>query len=210
MIEKTNATIPTKGQFTVACQNINGSAYLIDTIIKPSHNAGLVFNGLRTQVADTLPYPWHRRILAKVFLTSVVGTAEACQVIPIKSTNTQSMRRVYLQDFVIDPLLTEAFHNPSIVFYEDEPFDPLTHLSTTSHENGLPLTTLKWDRVVVIRKTFCKTKIAWWLICLLIISPALGAVILFCTHNAEVGIAVSAGVFALATFVQGTIACLQG
>jgi len=64
--------------------------------------------------------------------------------------------------------------------------------------------------VIVIRKILDKAKIALLLIFMLIISPGLGLVAGFCTHKAEVGIAVSAGVFALASLLQGLAAWFHG
>lgn len=60
--------------------------------------------------------------------------------------------------------------------------------------------------VLVIRRVINKTKVAWLLIILLVLSPGLGLIVGLCTHKAEVGIAVSAGVFALAAFLQGLAA----
>ena len=48
------------------------------------------------------------------------------------------------------------------------------------------------------------------LILLLFFSPALGIGVGICSHDADVGIAVSAGVFAVASFVQGLVVWVQG
>ena len=66
------------------------------------------------------------------------------------------------------------------------------------------------QKVIVIKQVIDKAKVAWLLILLLFLSPVLGIGVGICSHNAEVGIAVSAGVFALASFVQGLVAWIQG
>ena len=48
------------------------------------------------------------------------------------------------------------------------------------------------------------------LILLLFLSPVLGLGAGICSRNAKVGFAVSASVFALASFVQGLVAWIQG
>ena len=64
--------------------------------------------------------------------------------------------------------------------------------------------------VIVISSVLNKTRIAWLLIFLLIISPSLGLIVGLLSHNAATGIAVSAGIFALASFLQGLAAWFQG
>ena len=55
--------------------------------------------------------------------------------------------------------------------------------------------------VMVIRHILDKKKVAWLLTSLLVLSPGLGIIAGLCTHNVDVGISVSAGVFALASFL---------
>ena len=137
--------------------------------------------------------------------------------------------RLYLQDFIPDPLLTEALHNPNLLF---PPGDALRCLNLPGPQqpinihppayqpsqasianDGVPtknLTVTDNQSIIVIKRVLDKTKIAWLLTSLLLLSPTLGLIIGVCSHDAEVGIAISAGVFALATFVQGLIAWVQG
>ena len=56
---------------------------------------------------------------------------------------------------------------------------------------------------MVIRRILDKKKVAWLLTSLLVLSPGLGTLVGLCTQKVDVGIAVSAGVFALASFLQG-------
>ena len=129
------------------------------------------------------------------------------------------LSRLYLQDFIPDPLLTEALHNPHLLFHPgDNPryinhFGPQQPSQASIANDGLPtrnLTDTDNQSIIVIKRVLDKPKIAWLLTSLLLLSPTLGLIIGVCSHNAEVGIAISAGVFALATFVQGLVAWGQG
>ena len=66
------------------------------------------------------------------------------------------------------------------------------------------------QEIIIVKRIIDRAKVAWLLTSLLLLSPTLGLIVGVCAHNAEVGIAISAGVFALATFVQGLIAWVQG
>ena len=115
--------------------------------------------------------------------------------------------RVYLHDFTKDIILTEAFSNPRIVFRSTDTGLQRSLLDTPSvraHED------LKGQEIIVIRQIIDKANVARVLILLLIASPGLGIAIGLCSHSADVGIAASAGIFALASFIQGLIAWLQG
>lgn len=115
--------------------------------------------------------------------------------------------RVYLRDFAEDIILTEAFNNPRIVFHSTNTRHERSLLDTSSiraHED------LRGQEIIVIRQIMDKANVAWVLILLLIASPGLGIAIGLCSHSADVGVAASAGIFALASFIQGLVAWLQG
>ena len=63
--------------------------------------------------------------------------------------------------------------------------------------------------VIVIDRELDKLKVVWLLSPLLVVSPGLGLVIGLRSHNAEVGLAVSAVIFALASCFQGVVAWLN-
>ena len=115
--------------------------------------------------------------------------------------------RVYLRDFTKDIILTEAFNNPKIVFRSTDPGHESNLLDTPSiqaHEDP------RGQEIIVIRQVLDKANVAWVLILLLMTSPGLGIAIGLGSQSADVGIAASAGIFALASFIQGLIAWLQG
>ena len=115
--------------------------------------------------------------------------------------------RVYLRDFTKDIVLTEALNNPRVVIRSTNSAPERSLLDTASIRNHEDL---RGQEIIVIRQIIDKANIARVLILLLIASPGLGIAIGLCSHNADAGIAASAGVFALASFTQGLIAWLQG
>ena len=137
--------------------------------------------------------------------------------------------RIHLGDFTLDPLLTEALHNPhlllSSVYYplgidnvgslpglNNKEFDHLPKAICSNADDKASRTCSEPDdqEIVVVRRVIDRAKVAWLLILLLFFSPTLGIGVGVCSHNADVGIAVSAGIFALASFVQGLVAWVQG
>ena len=115
--------------------------------------------------------------------------------------------RVYLRDFTKDIILSEAFYNPRVVFRSSNSEHNRSVLNSPSIRNHEEL---RGEDIIVIRQINDKANVARVLILLLITSPGLGIVIGLCSHNADAGIAASAGIFALASFTQGLIAWLQG
>ena len=72
------------------------------------------------------------------------------------------------------------------------------HISiNASSDHGL----MEGQNVILIRRVLDKWMIAWVLIGLLLISPGLGIATGICSHRLDVGVAVSAGLFALASFL---------
>ena len=137
--------------------------------------------------------------------------------------------RVHLRDFTLDPLLTEALYNPhlllrsvaypldidnvgSLPVLNNKESDHLPEDICSNADDKPPSTCIEPDdqEIIVIRRVIDRAKVAWLLILLLFFSPTLGIAVGVCSHNADVGIAVSAGIFALASFVQGLVAWVQG
>ena len=120
-----------------------------------------------------------------------------------------SCRRVHLCDFEHDWLLTEVFHDPDLFPYRilhhgGDSWSAMTPL--TQHHQGI----LPGARVFVIRRVLDKGKVARLLITLLVVSPGFGILVGICSRSAGAGIAVSAGIFALASFIQGLTAWVVG
>ncbi len=115
--------------------------------------------------------------------------------------------RVYLEDYSHDWSLTEAFYDPYTILHDITYVADNDRFSIKPSSFGSKHST---QNVIVIRTIVNKTKIAWILILLLTISPGLGVGIGIYTRKAEVGVAVSAGVFALASFLQGLAAWFHG
>lgn len=163
--------------------------------------------------------------VSELFAVYVVGIGTVLQVNPLvlmnlvkpwtiadcshrKVPTRQSARShtnpiVHVQGYKQDWMLTEAFRNPTIFPYKlDYPVSYQHFGIGPDHDNTLS----SHQSAIVIRKVLDKTKVVWLLALLLFISPGLGAVVGLLVKKAEVGIAVSAAVLALASLVQGLAA----
>jgi len=114
--------------------------------------------------------------------------------------------RVYIRDFIEKPMVTEALHNPRMRFSmtNSDTLDRFTEESTKLDNS------LEGRRIIVLQRVVDRVKIFWILISILVISPCMGLLVGLCSRDANVGVAVSAGVFALATFLQGLAVWVQG
>ena len=112
--------------------------------------------------------------------------------------------RVHVNKERDDPLLSRAFHHPHLCAGESQfaqnymsfAVEPLHDIQVR-------------QEVLLIRRRSNKSMIAWLLVLLLSVSPAMGTLIGTYTRRADVGVAVSAGIFALASFLQGLAVWLQ-
>ena len=104
-----------------------------------------------------------------------------------------------------DTLFTQALEQPALLSRQA---DYLSH-----HEGFTVVSTITRDlhgqSVIVINRELDKLKVLWLLSPLLVVSPGLGLVIGLRSHNAEVGLAVSAVIFALVSCFQGVVAWLN-
>lgn len=116
--------------------------------------------------------------------------------------NGENGTRVDLTRLERDPILTEAFQHPGLLANESN--FTLEHESLTLQEDQWR--NLAGQQVVVLYTVGDKEKIAWLLLLLLVLSPALGTIVGHFARRAEVGVAVGVGIFALASFLQGLAA----
>ena len=98
------------------------------------------------------------------------------------------------------------FHNPLLLFRDPDHGSGNSLDTRTSNFDA----DLAGKQTIVVRKIVDRAKVAWLLVLPLGISPILGAIVRVCSHNAEASTAVSAGMFALASFTQGIVAWMQG
>ncbi|KAM0796397.1 hypothetical protein BDR22DRAFT_893249 [Usnea florida] len=217
----------------IAVQHLDGRAIPINVIIEEV-NGGLVLNSTQKQIFQAVTRSWLHRLVGNLIMGLVVGTARVKQVKycgprPCCTGHRGPQFRIYLGDFTLDPLLTEALFNPHLLLSSvDYPLDidnfgslpglnneELDHLPEdicSNADDKTSRTCIEPDdqEVLVVRRVIDRAKVAWLLILLLFFSPTLGIGVGFFSHNADVGIAVSAGIFALASFVQGLVAWIQG
>ena len=114
--------------------------------------------------------------------------------------------RVNIKECRDNSVLTEAFLNPNLMVQERTYVQDNTQFSVAASERRIDLA---GKEVVLVRRVFDKEKIAWLLVSMLVISPAIGTLVGRYSHRADAGVAVSAAIFALASFLQGLLAWLQ-
>lgn len=201
----------------IAVQHLDGRAALINTIIEEVGES-LVFSSTKEQITRAVARSWRQRLEGSLLMGLVVGTARVKQVIhsdpqPCPSGNRAPPippPRLCLQDFTLDSLLTEALHNPQLLLRSESYPLNVTNIGSSSDDKSSSTSIYCDEQVLVVRRVIDRSKVAWLLILLLFLSPVFGIGVGICSHNADVGIAVSAGMFALATFVQGLVAWVQG
>lgn len=114
--------------------------------------------------------------------------------------------KVDLDGYTRHVRFTEAFQNPGILANEPTFLLQWKRL-TIETERGLQ--GLAGQKALVVHTVGDKEKIVGLLLLFLILSPVLGVIVGQVSRRAEVGVAVSAGVFAMASFLQGLAAWLQ-
>ena len=113
---------------------------------------------------------------------------------------------VELRDFEQYHLFTEAIRHPALLANE---LNFLMEYGSLILSESAGLDGLVGQQVLVVYTTADKEKIAWLLLLALILSPTLGLIVGQFTQRAEVGVAVAAGVFACASFLQGLAAWIH-
>ena len=127
------------------------------------------------------------------------------QITPCDSILSVPCFRVSLRGYKHDTLFTQALERPALLSRQADYFshhEGFTVVSTSTRD-------LCGQSVVVVNRELDKLKVIWLLSPLLVVSPGLGLVIGLRSHNAGVGLAVSAVIFALVSCFQGVIAWLN-
>lgn len=112
------------------------------------------------------------------------------------------LSRVYVEDQHFDIFLTDALKNPSLLRGDIACLEAHQHFLLQPVGTAHPLA---GQKVLVVGQILDKTKVARLLILLLIVSPSLGIVVGILAHRADVGVAVSAAVFAFTTLFQALV-----
>lgn len=218
-------TAPYQHRLAIVYRRLNGPATLEPVIVSSSDTGQRVFEiikGKQHEISRKESRLWFFNPL----LTRLeVGIAEIRWVriwkshkhettllICFKQTSTDnktteiSGTRVELKSFEQYNLFSEAIRHP--VLLANEP-DFLTEYGSLALGKPDGIYGFVGQQVLVVYPTADKEKIAWLLLLALILSPALGLIVGQFTHRAEVGVAVGAGVFACASFLQGLAAWLH-
>ena len=109
------------------------------------------------------------------------------------------LSRVYLEDQHFDSFLTDAMDNPRLLHGDvcclEAHSDFLFRPDRAPHSYA-------GQKVLVVGPSLDKSKVAGFLVLLLVVSPSLGVFIGIFTHRADVGVAVSGAVLALSALLQ--------
>ena len=111
--------------------------------------------------------------------------------------------RVVLDSHERDLFLTEALRDPKLLRYNTT---FLIYYNRFNVPLFRSLEGLVGQKVLVVEQRLDKRKVAASLVVLLILSLLLGLLTGISLHRAEVGVAVTAAIFALTTFLQGLVA----
>lgn len=127
------------------------------------------------------------------------------QITPCDSILSVLCFRVSLRGYKHDTLFTQALERPALLSRQAD------YLSYHEGFTVVPavMEDLCGQSVLVVHKELDKLKVICLLSPLLVVSPGLGLVIGLRSHNAEVGLAVSAMIFALVSCFQGVVAWLS-
>ncbi|KAL8868437.1 MAG: hypothetical protein Q9198_008178 [Flavoplaca austrocitrina] len=187
-------------------QRLNGPATLEPVTVHNSDNGQHVFENIKRKqydIARTESRLWFFNLL----LTRLeVGIAEIRWTLTDDKMTKVTGTRVELRDFEQYHLFSEAIRHPALL--ANEP-DFLIEYGSLSLRESDVLDELVGQQVLVVYTTADKEKIAWLLLLAFILSPALGLIVGQFTQRAEVGVAVAAGVFACASFLQGLAAWIH-
>ncbi|KAL9034846.1 MAG: hypothetical protein Q9180_005182 [Flavoplaca navasiana] len=187
-------------------QRINGPATLEPITVHSSDTGQHVFNNMKKRQYNIARMESPLWFLNLLLTRMEVGIAEIRWTHTDNKTIEISGTRVELRDFEQYHLFSEAIRHPALL--ANEPDFLMEYGSLILCESG-GLDGLVGQQVLVVYTMADKEKIAWLLLLALILSPALGLIVGQFTQRAEVGVAVAAGVFACASFLQGLAAWIH-
>ena len=152
----------------------------------------------------TMALPPSSRSLPRTSLCVALTTVNQ-QITPCDSILSVPCFRVSLRGYKHDTLFTQALERPALLSRQA---DYLSH-----HEGFTVVPAVTGDlcgqSVIVVHRELDKLKVICLLSPLLVVSPGLGLLIGMRSHSAEVGLAVSAMIFALVSCFQGVVAWLS-
>ncbi|KAL8773671.1 MAG: hypothetical protein Q9209_001437 [Squamulea sp. 1 TL-2023] len=135
-----------------------------------------------------------------------VSIAEIRWTLTDKETACHGMRVDLTPGFEQHNLFSEAIRHPNLLAHES---DFLMEYKCLALSKPDAIHGFAGQQVLAVYTVADKERIAWLLLLFLILSPALGLIVGHFMHRADVGVAVSAGVFACASFLQGLTAWLH-
>ncbi|KAL8806461.1 MAG: hypothetical protein Q9200_005032 [Gallowayella weberi] len=191
-----------RGLATVYCR-LDGQATLETTIVDNVDTGQRVFEKIKEKQREISKMESRLWFLGLLVTRLQVGTAELRRTLTIPKDTEPDGIRVVVKGIEQDSLFSEAIRHPSLLAKETDFIAEYANIALGKPD--------EWhgQQVLVVYTVPDKEKIAWLLLMSLILSPALGITFGHFTQRAEVGVAVGAGVFACASFLQGLAAWLH-
>ena len=232
----TKPSFSNPAQLALAIRSLNGNSILVLIPVQRVFNGEQTWSCIG-EFLQRISTTHHRGTwIETLFARDVVGTADIDQVSPLfKKALLPSLRslprtspcvalttvnhqiascdpilsvpcfRVSLREYKHDTLFTQALERPALL---SKQADYLSHHEGFTVVSAIP-GDLYGQSVIVINRELDKLKVIWLLSPLLVVSPGLGLVIGLRSHKAEIGLAVSAVIFALVSCFQGVVAWLH-
>ncbi|KAL9597040.1 MAG: hypothetical protein Q9219_005415 [cf. Caloplaca sp. 3 TL-2023] len=193
-------------RLAIAFRNRHGIATLKPVDINNTDDSEHIIKNIKAtqnELNATERQAWYLNLL---WLRTEVAFAKIVWSVSDTRPHSNKETRVGLEKFERDDLLSEAFRYPAILANDRNLISKRQDLILTQAEELLDLT---GQHVIVIHTVGDKGKIARLLLLLLLLSPALGMIVGSFSHRSDVGVAVGASIFALASFLQGLVAWLH-
>ncbi|KAL8663478.1 MAG: hypothetical protein Q9168_008084 [Polycauliona sp. 1 TL-2023] len=199
-------TAPRQPKLAVVYRRLNGSTTMEPIAVSTSNTGQHVFENIKKKQYE-LSRKESRLWFFNLLSTKLeIGIAGIGRILPDSKMTDPSGARVDLKDFERYNLFSETIRQPELLANEVNFIEE--HQSLLLREPD-GLYGFVGHQVLVVCTTADKEKIAWLLLLALVLSPALGLIVGQFTQRAEVGVAVAAGVFACASFLQGLAAWIH-
>ncbi|KAL8721259.1 MAG: hypothetical protein Q9181_007751 [Wetmoreana brouardii] len=187
-------------------RRLNGKATLEPLVVNSMDNGQQVFDKVKEKQYELLRREGRMYSFGLLLARLEVAVAEIKWTLTDTHETNNGGTRVDLEKYERNNLLTEAIWNPNLLANESAFI--LKH-GSLALDKEYAIHGLSGQQVLLVDTVGDKEKIAWLLLLFLILSPALGIIVGHFSRRAEVGVAVGAGVFALASFLQGLAAWLH-
>ncbi|KAL8994676.1 MAG: hypothetical protein Q9188_007000 [Gyalolechia gomerana] len=174
-------------KLAVVLRGLDGKATLVPVAVNSTDSGQQILEKVKAKQQEWMRAKGRACCLNLLWTRIEIAIAEIRWNSISTKPNRENGTRVDLTRLERNPILTEAFRNPSLLANESNFI--LEHESLTLREED-QWRNLAGQQVVVLYTVGDKEKIAWLLLLLLVLSPALGIIVGHFARRAEVGVAV--------------------